>query len=125
MVTLSSTQRYYLWREPVDMRKSFDGLQGLVSNHIGRDALSGEVFIFMNRRRDQVKLLVWDRSGFVIYYKRLERGRFELPRVSGDVRGQALPWADLLLIMEGVSLGSVRWRKRYAGPGQVGAKNQI
>ena len=61
MVTLSSTQRYYLWREPVDMRKSFDGLQGLVTGHIGRDALSGEVFIFMNRRRDQVKLLVWDR----------------------------------------------------------------
>lgn len=113
MVTLSSTQRYYLWREPVDMRKSFDGLQGLVTNHIGRDALSGEVFIFMNRRRDQVKLLVWDRSGFVIYYKRLECGRFELPVLSGDVRGQALPWADLLLILEGVSLRSVRWRKRY------------
>jgi transposase len=50
---------------------------------MGRDALSGEVFIFMNRRRDQVKMLVWDRSGFVIYYKRLERGRFELPAAAG------------------------------------------
>ena len=77
MVTLGSTLRYYLGREPVDMRKSFGGLQGVVTNQMGRDALSGEVFIFMNRRRDQVKLLVWDRSGFVIYYKRLERGRFE------------------------------------------------
>ncbi len=124
MVTLSSTQRYYLWREPVDMRKSFDGLQGLVTNHTGRDALSGEVFIFMNRRRDQVKLLVWDRSGFVIYYKRLERGRFELPVMGADARGQVLPWADLLLILEGVSLRSVRWRKRFSVAKNVAAEKR-
>ena len=118
MVSLSSGSRYYLWREPVDMRKSFDGLHGLVTGRMGRDALSGEVFIFMNRRRDQVKMLVWDRSGFVIYYKRLERGRFELPAAAGgeQVRGQVLPWSDLLLILEGVSLRSVRWRKRYTRP---------
>lgn len=119
MMTFSSGQRYYLWLEPVDMRKSFDGLQGIVTNEMKRNALSGEVFIFMNRRRDQVKLLVWDRSGFAIYYKRLERGRFELPVALGEaarLRGQVLPWADLLLILEGVSLQSVRWRKRYTGP---------
>ena len=118
MVSLSSGSRYYLWRESVDMRKSFDGLQGLVTGQMGRDALSGEVFIFMNRRRDQVKMLVWDRSGFVIYYKRLERGRFELPAAAGgeQIRGQVLPWSDLLLILEGVSLRSVRWRKRYTRP---------
>lgn len=118
MVSLSSGSRYYLWREPVDMRKSFDGLHGLVTGRMGRDALSGEVFIFMNRRRDQVKMLVWDRSGFVIYYKRLERGRFELPAAAGgeQIRGQVLPWSDLLLILEGVSLRSVRWRKRYTRP---------
>jgi transposase len=127
MVNLSSGSRYYLWREPVDMRKSFDGLQGLVTGQMGRDALSGEVFIFMNRRRDQVKMLVWDRSGFVIYYKRLERGRFELPAAAGGehIRGQVLPWADLLLILEGVSLRSVRWRKRYARPEASAAKKQI
>lgn len=113
MVTLSSTQRYYLWLEAIDMRKSFDGLHGLVTNELGRDAVSGEVFIFMNRRRDQVKLLVWDRTGFVIYYKRLEQGRFELPKRAEGDRGRVLPWADLLLILEGVSLKSVRWRKRY------------
>ena len=118
MVSLSSGSRYYLWREPVDMRKSFDGLHGLVTGRMGRDALSGEVFIFINRRRDQVKMLVWDRSGFVIYYKRLERGRFELPAAAGgeQIRGQVLPWSDLLLILEGVSLRSVRWRKRYTRP---------
>lgn len=127
MVSLSSGSRYYLWREPVDMRKSFDGLHGLVTGRMGRDALSGEVFIFMNRRRDQVKMLVWDRSGFVIYYKRLERGRFELPLLpaGADVRGQALPWSDLMLILEGVSLQSVRWRKRYVRPGEATAQKQI
>jgi transposase len=61
-------------------------------------------------------MLVWDRSGFVIYAKRLERGRFELPRA--QARGQALAWSDLILILEGVSLRSVRWRKRYSMPGK-------
>jgi len=76
----------------------------------------GEVFIFMNRRRDQVKMLVWDRSGFVIYYKRLEQGRFELPRPQERVRGQALAWSDLVLILEGISLSSVRRRRRFELP---------
>ncbi len=96
------------------MRKSFDGLQGIVTNEMRRRALSGEVFIFVNRRRDQVKLLVWDGSGFVIYYKRLEQGRFELPVVEGGQRDREVRWSDLMLILEGVSLGSVRWRKRFS-----------
>jgi transposase len=98
------------------MRKSYDGLHGIVTNQLRRDALSGEVFIFMNRRRDQVKMLVWDRSGFVIYAKRLERGRFELPRA--QARGQALAWSDLMLILEGISLDSVRRRRRYTLSGR-------
>lgn len=114
MVSFSSGMRYYLWVGPVDMRKSFDGLQGIVTNEMRRGALSGEVFIFMNRRRDQVKLLVWDGSGFVIYYKRLERGRFELPAMGQGQKGRELRWSDLMLILEGVSLRSVRWRKRFS-----------
>jgi transposase len=106
--------RYYLWLEAVDMRKSFDGLQGIVTNEMKRRSVSGEVFIFINRSRNQVKLLVWDGSGFVIYYKRLEQGRFELPHVEAGARGQVLRWTDLMLILEGVSLGSVRWRKRFS-----------
>ena len=82
MIGFTSSQRYYLSRQAADMRKSYDGLGGVVRQGLGRDPLSGEVFIFLNRRRTMVKLLVWDRSGFVIWGKRLERGTFELPQCS-------------------------------------------
>lgn len=108
MITLGPAQRYYLYREPTDMRKAFDGLSGLVTKGLGRDPLSGEVFIFLNRRRTHIKLLVWDRSGFVLYYKRLEEGTFEIPSTTGVVS-----WPELVLMLEGVSLGSVRYRKRF------------
>ena len=89
------------------MRKSFDGLCGLVTGELRRDPLSGEVFVFINRRRTHLKLLVWDRSGFVLYYKRLEAGTFELPATD------QLRWDHLVLMLEGVSLKSARYRKRY------------
>ena len=107
MITFGPAQRYYLHREPTDMRKSFNGLCGLVTGGLRRDPLSGEVFVFINRRRTHLKLLVWDRSGFVLYYKRLEAGTFELP-VTDSIR-----WDHLVLMLEGVSLESARYRKRY------------
>ena len=115
MLTFSSAHRYFLYRPAVDLRKSFNGLSGLVTNQMRRDATSGDAFIFLNRRRDSVKMLVWDRTGFVIFYKRLEGGTFELPAAEGSVAGgaQPLPWSALLLILEGVSLGSARYRKRF------------
>ena len=109
--------RYFIYRGTVDMRKSFDGLQGLVKNHVGRTGLEGDVYLFFNRRRTQVKILVWDRSGFVIYYKRLEQGTFE--RISGtdeSQTAQSVSWSDLQMIMEGVKLQSVERRKRYERP---------
>lgn len=111
MVSFGSTLRYYVYRGDTDMRKSFDGLQGLVVNHLGRTGLEGEVYVFFNRRRTQVKLLVWDRSGFVLYYKRLERGTFEAVDREGLVS-----WEDLQMLLEGIELGSVKRRKRYARP---------
>jgi len=116
MLGFTAAQRYYLSRQAADMRKSYDGLSGLVRQGLGRDPLSGEVFIFLNRRRTQMKLLVWDRSGFVIWGKRLERGTFELPRSSEAGASVVLSWEELVLILEGVSLGSVRHRKRYSRP---------
>lgn len=120
MLSPGSGQRYYLYRAAVDLRKSFNGLQGIVTNQMKRAATGGEVFIFLNRRRDAVKLLVWDRTGFVIWYKRLEAGRFELPAAppaGGADPGQTLPWTDLILILEGLSPAQVRRRKRYEAPG--------
>ena len=98
------------------MRKSFNGLSGLVRNELGGDPLSGDVFIFVNRRRDKIKLLVWDRTGFVIFYKSLEQGTFELPDFSPGAISYVLKWEELILILEGVALKSVRRRKRYRRP---------
>ncbi len=110
----TSAQRYYLSLEAADMRKSYDGLSGLVRQGLGRDPLSGEVFIFLNRRRTIIKILVWDRSGFVVWSKRLERGTFELPRSTEAGASVALRWEELVMILEGVCLGSVQRRKRYS-----------
>ena len=96
------------------MRKSYDGLSGLVRQGLGRDPLSGEVFIFLNRRRTMIKILVWDRSGFVVWSKRLERGTFELPRNTQAGASVPLRWEELVMILEGVSLSSVHRRKRYS-----------
>ena len=74
---------------------------------MGRDPLSGDVYIFLNRRRTHVKLLVWDRSGFALYYKRLEEGTFELPP------SEAPSWDQLVMMLEGVSMKKVLYRKRY------------
>jgi len=116
MLPLSSAQRYYFYRHPTDMRKSFNGLSGLVRNELDSDPLSGDVFIFVNRRRDKIKLLVWDRTGFVIFYKSLEQGTFELPDFSPEDTSYVLKWEELILILEGVALKSVRRRKRYRQP---------
>ena len=119
MLPFSSAQNYYLYRDATDMRKSFNGLSGLVRSELGRNPLAGDVFIFINRRRDKIKLLVWDRSGFVILYKSLEQGTFELPQFKAEAKSHALKWEELVLILEGVELASVRRRKRYARPARA------
>lgn len=113
MTPFSPAQRYFLYREPADMRKSFDGLCGLVRSELRRDPTAGDVFVFLNRRRTHIKLLAWDRNGFALYYKRLEKGTFEVPDSSS---GATLPWPQLMLMLEGVALASARYRKRYVLP---------
>jgi transposase len=94
------------------MRKGFDGLSGIVRNELKQDPLSGDVFIFINRRRNQVKLLLWEGDGFSVYYKRLERGTYELPS-PGNAPAVSLRSDELMLILQGIWLQSVRRRKRY------------
>jgi transposase len=112
MTPFSPSARYFLYQGAADMRKSFDGLCGLVEQGLGRDPISGEIFVFLNRRRTHIKLLAFDRSGFVLYYKRLEEGTFEVPSGAGE----ALTWRDLMLMLEGVALSSARYRKRFTLP---------
>lgn len=113
MLSLSASSRYFLYRHPADMRKGFDGLSGLVRNELQKDPLGGDVFIFFNKRRSQVKLLLWEGDGFSIYYKRLERGTYELPAIDGQTASVELRSDEIMLILQGISLRSVRRRKRF------------
>lgn len=96
------------------MWKSFDGLSGMIRNELQQDPLSGDVFIFFNKRRSQVKLLVWEGDGFSIYFKRMERGTYELPVISDQTHSVALRSDELMFILQGISLQSVQRRKRFA-----------
>ena len=101
------------------MRKSFDGLAGIVQNELKANPLSAPVFIFLNRRRNQVKLLLWEGDGFCLYHKRLEKGSFELPMGGDDQLAVTIEADQLLLLLKGISLRHIRRRKRY----QHGVKN--
>lgn len=116
MLSLSSSHTYYLYHDACDMRKSFNSLSGLVSNELGRNPSSGEVFVFVNRRRNCIKLLHWERGGFVLYYKRLEQGVFTLPKASAvdnASTGAALSWPELVLMIEGVQVQKISQQLRY------------
>ncbi len=99
------------------MRKSFRGLCGIVNNELGQDPMSGEGYVFVNKRRTLLKILVWDRTGYLIYYKRLERGTIELPSEQhGD-----LSVSTLMMMLEGIELKGIRRRKRYRPPPPIRA----
>lgn len=101
------------------MRKGFDSLSGLVTLQLQLDALSGAVFIFFNKKRNQVKLLVWEGDGFAMYYKRLERGTYELPTMANNDSSASINARQLQLILQGISLSSIRIRKRYQHAGEI------
>lgn len=113
MFALTTENTYHLYSHPTDMRMSFDALSGLVRNNLGNNPTSGEVFIFINRRRDKIKLLHWQGSGYLLYYKRLEKGTFELPRYDASVGSITLSYSQLVMIIEGLSIKNLHRRKRY------------
>ncbi len=115
MLSLPSSVRIWLSVQPADLRKSFDGLAALVEQWLGADPLSGHVFVFRNKAGDRVKLLIWDEDGYVIYYKRLEAGTFRFP-TSASQASVAIRVADLLMLLDGVDLSSVRRQRRYRRP---------
>lgn len=93
------------------MRKSFDALSGLVRNQLQRDPASGEVYVFVNRSRNCIKLLHWESGGFVLYYKRLEKGTFTIPKM--QVGSGVLKWPELVLMIEGIQVRSSTQKVRY------------
>jgi transposase len=95
------------------MRKGFDSLSGVISSQMQLDPLSGSVFIFLNKKHNQVKLLLWEGDGFALYYKRLEQGTYELPLGDDKKESLSISCQQLQLILQGISLRSVRRRKRY------------
>ena len=114
MLSLSPNVQIYLCTAPTDMRKSFDGLSALVASVMNQDLLSGHLFLFLNRRRDHIKLMYWDRDGLAIWYKRLEAGTFEAPSAQADQSHLELDATQFALLLNGVSLESAKRRKRYA-----------
>ncbi|KAF0138881.1 MAG: transposase orf1 IS66 family protein [Stygiobacter sp.] len=98
------------------MRKSFDALCGLVNQHCQANILQGGVYIFINKKRNQIKLLTWEGDGLAIYYKRLEKGVYELPSISTNSGSATIDAVQLQLILQGIILKSVRKKKRYTLP---------
>ena len=114
MLTLGLTGRIYLCVEPQDGRKSFDGLAAVVTARLGRDPLSGDLFVFRNRRGDRLKILAWQGDGFALYLRRLEKGTFTFP--TADAAEVSVTATELAMILGGIDLGSPRRRPRYAHP---------
>ena len=100
------------------MRKGFDSLSGMVISELQMNVLSGSVFIFINKKHNQVKLLLWEGDGFAVYYKRLEKGTYELPATNNNNHDISISTEALQHILQGVSLKSVRKRKRYQQPAE-------
>lgn len=111
MFSLTSSQRYLLYKGDCDMRRGAYSLSGLVRNELGRDPLSGEVFVFLNRRRSCIKLLRWESGGFVLYAKHLEKGTYARPLAVGDEG--ILSWPDLVLMIAGIVVKKSVQKPRY------------
>ena len=114
MLTMPSSVRMYIAAQPTDLRKSFDGLSALVAGTFGQDPLCGHLFVFRNRRGDQIRILFWDRTGYAIVGKKLARGRFHLAReVAAGATHVEVEAAELSLMLEGIDLSGAERRKRW------------
>ena len=113
MIQVASTSRIFVFTEPTDMRKSFNGLSGIVAAHFDVDLLSGHLFLFFNRRRDCVKVLAWDRDGLAIWYKRLEAGTFELSPLKSEGTSMEIDHVKLSMLLSGIDIASAKRRKRF------------
>lgn len=120
MLMLPRAVRILLAAEPIDMRKSIDGLTAVVRNEWKEDLYAGHLFVFVSKRGDRVKILTWDAGGFVLTYKRLEQGRFRLPAIAEGALGARLDATQLAMLLDGIDLSHVRRQKKWTPPEQIG-----
>lgn len=116
MLSFAPGMRIYLHTKPIDMRKSFDALFGIVTSDFQRDVRQGGLYLFINQSRNRIKLLYWDSDGLAIWMKRLEGGTFQRPQASDDAKQVVLDSTQLQLLLSGIELATVKRRKRYASP---------
>jgi transposase len=114
VLNLATGMQVYMAVDPVDLRKGFDGLSAAVQAVFDRNVLDGHLFLFLNRRRDRMKLLWWDRDGLAVFYKRLERGTYEIPRHAASDKHLQLDATQLALLLNGIQLDSAKRRPRYS-----------
>jgi transposase len=109
----AQSARIWLAAEAADMRCGFDRLAERVKTVIGQDPLAGHLFVFRSRRGDRLKILVWDRDGFVLWYKRLEAGVFKLPKAEAETRSVELRASELAMILDGIDVSRLKRTPRY------------
>jgi transposase len=116
MLSWPPTVRIFLCSGAADMRKGFDSLAHLVESALALDPLSGHLFVFRSRRGDRIKILYWDKDGYAMWYKRLEKGSFRFPAApaTAETTGVEIKAADLMMLLDGIDLGSVRRQPRYS-----------
>jgi transposase len=117
LLLLGDHRAYHLYRKETDMRKGFNLLCGIILNELGRQVTQGDAFIFINKPRTHLKLLVYEQGGFTIFYRRLEKGAFEVPAFDLDAKSMQITSDQLHFILKGISLSKISYRKRYQHKG--------
>jgi transposase len=118
VITIPRSVRIYIGSTPIDMRKSIDGLMAIVQEELEQDAYSGHLFVFVSRRADRLKILAWDKGGFVLLYKRLERGQFKLPHMDLSAMAVEIDATQLSMLLDGIDYSRVRRPKPWMPPEQ-------
>jgi transposase len=113
MLGLGTEHTYYYYLNPVDMRKGFNGLSGLVNEHMEQERGNHVVYAFINKKKDKLKLLHWRVGGFVLYYKRLEKGIFELPKYDIEEGLVVLTYTEMIMVLDGISIVNTKKKDRY------------
>lgn len=116
MFTLASTLIFRLYSQPTDMRKSFDSLCGIIQNNLGESPTNGNVYVFINKSRNKIKLLHWSGSSFTLYYKRLETGTFEHPQYDIQTGSYNLSYSQMVMLVDGISIKNIQKKQLFRMP---------